>query len=411
VSVLAGIRARSRVFPGSFWLLVTGTFIYHAGYNLGYPYETLYLHGQLHITMTTVGLMIGLPMFIGLPVLVAGGAIADRYGRRPVLCLGICASATLYGGLALTGSLALLVVLITFEAGCGWAMFMTANNAIIADLTPLRRRAEAYSLSRVAVSVGMVVGPLSASLLLGAGLAYRPLFALGGAVMLLFLLLVLIWLPETRPAAALDADEPLSTWAGYRAVFADRRFLAFCALTLLPLYGFGQLWVTFPVAVHGLLGVPAASWGLLVTLYALSGALLQYPVVRRLRGAHRRRLMAAASALIALGMGGVVFAAPGWSIVVLVLLIGLGVVLLVPISSTIVAEMAPQRLRGRYMGAWTLVWMGGLALGSTLGGLAMDDLGARGAYMLILATGLLGSLLFALQKAKPAVTAALPPHP
>ena len=409
MGLLTSVRARGRVFPAAFWLLVTGTFIFHLGYNFGYPYETIYLHGHLHIAMTTVGLIIGLPMFVGLPVLILGGAIADRYGRRPVLVLGICASAVLWEGLAFSQGLWPVVLVIAFEAGCGWAMFMTANNAIIADLTPLARRAEAYSLSRVAVSAGMVVGPLCASFLLRAGFGFRTLFALGGAVCLLFVLLTLLWLKETKPATRTQAETAVSTLAGYRVVFADRHFLAFCTLMVLPLYGFGQLWVTFPVAVASLLGISAANWGLLVTLYALTAVLLQYPLVRRLRGCDKMSLMAVASALIGLGMGGVAFVGPGWPIVALVLLVSLGVVLLVPISSTIVSEMAPEELRGRYMGAWTLVWIGGLALGPTLGGIAMDDLGARGACLLILATGLLGSVLFALQRVRPAVPAATSP--
>jgi len=46
------------------------------------------------------------------------------------------------------------------------------------------------------------------------------------------------------------------------------------------------------------------------------------------------------------------------------------------------------------MGAWTLVWMGGYALGPTFGGMAMDRLGGRGAYAVILGVGLLGATLF-----------------
>lgn len=359
--------------------------------------------------MTTVGLIIGLPLFAGLPMMVLGGAIADRYGRRWVLFLGICASATLYEGLALAHSLWPLVVVIAFEAACGWAMFMTANNAIIADLTPVAQRAEAYSLSRVAVSTGMVVGPLCGSLLLRAGLPFRALFAMGGAIILLFVLLSLVWLKETRPTSVAGGETGFSTMAGYRDVLADRRFLAFCAVTLLPLYGFGQVWMTFPVALGSLLGISAASWGLLITLFALTAALFQYPVVRRLQGHDKMALMAAGSALLAVGLGGAAFVSPGWPIVALVLVLSLGVMLLIPISATIVSEMAPVALRGRYMGAWTLVWMGGIALGPTLGGLAMDHLGARGALTLVMATGLLGSVLFALQRERPAVPAASPP--
>ena len=190
-------------------------------------------------------------------------------------------------------------------------------------------------------------------------------------------------------------------------MLADRRFLSLCAVTLLPLYGFGQLWVTFPIALRERLGLSAASWGLLITLYALAIVLFQYPLVRRLERYDKSALMAAGSAFVGVGMGGAALLMRSWPIVVFMLLVSLGVMLLVPISATVVAEMAPASLRGRYMGAWTLAWTAGTALGPTLGGPLMDLLGVRSAYMLVLACGLAGSGLFLVRGrwlAAPAVT-------
>jgi MFS family permease len=91
------------------------------------------------------------------------------------------------------------------------------------------------------------------------------------------------------------------------------------------------------------------------------------------------------------------------------LLVSLGVMLLIPISATVVAEMAPAALRGRYMGAWTLAWMAGTALGPTVGGPVMDLLGIRGAYLLVLVCGLAGSGLFLVRGRWLAAPALVPP--
>ncbi len=387
------LHGRFAAFPRPFWLLIAGTFIYLVGYDIGYPYETIYLHRTLGLSLTTIGLMLGLPLFAGLPMMVVGGALADRYGRLPVLRLGICASATLFAGLALASQLWQLVAFIAFEAACGWTMFQTANNAMVADLTPPQQRARAYSLSRVAVSSGMVVGPFCGSLLLRLGAGFRTLFACGSALCLVFLVFSLLRFAETRPARLPGVDS-VSARAGYRLVLADRRFLSLCAVTALPLYGFGQLWVTFPIALHERLGLSAASWGLLITLYALAIVLFQYPLVRRLERYDKTLLMAAGSAFVGLGMGGAALLMRSWPIVLFMLLVSLGVMLLIPISATVVSEMAPVSLRGRYMGAWTLAWTAGTALGPTVGGPVMDLLGVRGAYLLVLACGLVGSGLF-----------------
>ena len=136
-AVVGKVRRRALLFPAQFWLLVGGTFLYLAGYEIGYPFETVYLHSHLGVSMTAVGLILGLPILVGLPFQIAGGAIADRFGRKVVLVLAICAGITLFEGLALAHQLWQVVTVIAIEAACGWAMYLTANNAMLADL---RRR-------------------------------------------------------------------------------------------------------------------------------------------------------------------------------------------------------------------------------------------------------------------------------
>jgi MFS family permease len=59
-----------------------------------------------------------------------------------------------------------------------------------------------------------------------------------------------------------------------------------------------------------------------------------------------------------------------------------------------VADLAPEAVRGRYMGVWTVVWNGGAALGPAFGGWAMDTLGAREAFVALLVVGLAGAVWF-----------------
>jgi MFS family permease len=275
-------------------------------------------------------------------------------------------------------------------------MYFTASNAMLADLTSLTKRDEAYSISRVAANAGQTAGPLAGGLLLGAGIHYRVLFMSGGAVCGLFLLLVLARIKESRPATSAGSVRIRSTLAGYRVVLADRRFLAFCGITLLPLYGYGQIYITLPVVLRNVVGLAPASWGLLAALYAGCGVVFQYPVVWRMRFHDKLGLLSIASACIGAGLAGAAFAPKGIGTIACVLLIAGGTMLFTPIAPALVSEMAPTSLRGRYMGAWTLVWLGGTAIGPTFGGLAMDSLGGRGAYLVILAAALLGSLLLVL---------------
>jgi MFS family permease len=62
----------------------------------------------------------------------------------------------------------------------------------------------------------------------------------------------------------------------------------------------------------------------------------------------------------------------------------------------VVSQLAPVQLRGRYMGAWTIAYMGGYALGPLLGGWALDTLGGKTSFAAITAACLAGAALFPL---------------
>jgi MFS family permease len=388
-------RAELRVFPRQFWLLAGGFVVLLTGIDMCFPFETTYLHDRLGISMTAVGLLLGVPLLAALPFYVLDGIITDRYGRKPGMIAGICFVAVLYTTLAFSGAMWQIAVAISLEAAFGWALFVTGSNTMIADLVPFARRAEAYSITRVALHIGMIIGPLLAAVVLVRDPTYRSLFLTGAAICIVYVLIVVFVFRETRPQEARAESSVGETVRGYGHVLGDRRFLAFCAIAFLPLFAFGQIWTILPVMLRNAQGMPAETWGLVVAFYAVSVTIFQYPVIRRLRKADHIVLMGAASLLIGVGLGGAVLVPWGVLTFVCVFVLGQGVVLLIPISSTVSAELAPIALRGRYMGTWTLVQMAGYALGPTFGGLAMDRLGERGAALVVIACGALGAVLYA----------------
>jgi len=386
-------------FPPQFWLLMGGTLIYAVGVDMCYPFETLYLNGALHVPVGTIGLILGVVGLAGLPFQFVAGSIADLVGRRGVLMVGICGSMTLYIGLGLAHMLSLVVFVFLIEAAFGWSMFITASNAMVADLIVPGRRGEAFGIGRTAINLGMIGGPLIALVVLSAYPGYRVLFVAAGGVCGIFLLITALGIRETRPHTTHKATH--AGLGGYGHVLRDRRFLMFSAVALLPLYGFGQIWSTFPVALHEALGTTAAQWATLLLAWAISASALQYPVMRLLRERDPLILLAGASMLLGIGLGAAPLVQQSWMTYILMVVISLGVVLLMPVSSTVVAALAPLSLRGRYMSVWTIVYLGGSALGPIFGGHAIASLGPRGAFVVVGIAGLGGAALFPLLRLLP----------
>lgn len=440
---VARLRAAFRSLPRQFWLLTLGIFVFLVGIDMCFPFETLYLNKRLGISMSTIGLIIGTMSFVGLPFQIPGGALTDRIGRRPMIVVGICGTMLLYLGITFAPALWVIVLVFGIEAAFGWSMFLTASNAMTADLVPFERRAEAYSLIRTAVSAGAAIGPLFASWILAASGSFRLSFVIGAGVCGLFALMVIVLFKETRPhtrEAAIPetadgaADSAEGTTAGdahersfddceetgfaaspqpappvecatpparepkrrggYRRVLCDRRFLILMLATLAPSYCFAQIWVTLPVLLNDLYAVRPSDWALLLSVYSLTAAILQFPLVRALRHRDSIGLIGLGSLLLGSALAAIAFAGAGWQTVALMMVVALGVVLFMALVPAVVSHMAPVDLRGRYMGVWTIVYVAGYGLGPLLGGRALDTLGPRGAYLVVAAVGVAGSLLF-----------------
>ena len=435
---LAG-RARRAYgsFPGQFWLVFAATFFYLGSSAIVFPFFGIYMTERLGISRTLAGVVLGASSLAGLPMQLLGGAWADRRGRRGVMLFSLVASSLVSFGLAAVTTVWQAVLLVLLNGAFGWPLFLTASNAMVADLVDQDRTAEAYGIVRVAVNAGVVAGPAVAGFALAAGVSFAWLFGVAGLGCAALFAVLLVRLAETRPepaavltsAGPLDAAEAVaaaaSVWyptsprgvrrsAGRRARRGDsgagarrsrlrvRRhparphFLIFCLVSLLPLFCYGQIVSTFPVYLTQFLHLPLEQWGLLLSLNAVLIVVLQYPLVRRLRGRDDIRLLALASALLAIGIGGAALVYGLWQLWLLMILFSFGEMLFVPLSTSLVSGMSTLEERGRYMGAWSLVWIGGQALSPLYAGWGMDALGGRAAFLVVLAAGLAGAALYPL---------------
>ena len=132
-----------------------------------------------------------------------------------------------------------------------------------------------------------------------------------------------------------------------------------------------------------------------MVVYGLSMVVLQYPVIRLLGDGDHMLLMSLSCVAIGAGVGIAAFV-PWPATLAGIVAMALGIVVMLPIAATVVSRLAPVDLRGRYMGVWTMVYMGGYALGPLFGGWALDALGGRAAFAVISVACLAGAALFPL---------------
>jgi multidrug resistance protein len=125
------------------------------------------------------------------------GRVSDRYGRRPVLLVGLAASAIAYVVFGFASALWLLFVS-RFVQGLGGGTTGVAQ-AYVADTMAPNERAKALGWLSAATSAGVIIGPALGSLVAQTGQAGPGLLA--AALCILNIAFAWRWLPESRVLA------------------------------------------------------------------------------------------------------------------------------------------------------------------------------------------------------------------
>ncbi|HTT71620.1 MAG TPA: MFS transporter [Anaeromyxobacteraceae bacterium] len=368
--------------PAAFWGLWWGVLVNRFA-SFAVAFLGPYLVEARGLAVAPAGRMValfGLGMALAGPL---GGALADRLGRRATMAGGLIAGALAVGGLPFARG-SLLLAGLAFLSGAASELYRPALNAAVADLVPPAHRVRAYGLLYWATNLSVAVGLLLCGLV--AGRSFAALFLADAATSLACAAIVLWRVPETKPAALAGS----AASGGLERALADGPFVAFLGLHLAALLVFGQWQLALPVDLAAHRHGP----GTFARLMALNcaGVVLLQPVLGP--GLARRdgsRLLAAMALLFGAGYG--LYALGGGLVPYLLgtVLWTVGEVLGFPAASALVADLAPEALRGRYQGAFTMVAGLALALAPLLGGAIYGTFGATALWLGALALGSLAA--------------------
>lgn len=348
----------------AFWYLWTGSLINRLGSFVA-VFLAIYLTAGRGLSGAQAGLVLGAWGAGGAVGTLLGGTLADRWGRRPTLLTAHLGTTGMLLILGLADQWWLLLLgaalLGMFNEGA-----RPAYGAMMIDVVPATDRMRAFSLNYWAINLGYAFAAVLAGL--AAQVDYFLLFAVNAGTTLLTAAIVFFKVGETRPVAPLGATAvttrpvaPLGARAvavrpaGLLTVFTDRVFLGFVGLNVLLAMVFMQHSSMLPVAMTAD-GLSPATFGLVM---ALNGVLIvagQLFVPRLIAGRGRSHVLALAAVIVGVGFGLTSVADTAWLYAVTVLIWTVGEMLNSPSNATLMAELAPAELRGRYQGVFSLSW-------------------------------------------------------
>jgi len=191
--------SRKNLFILSFTLLVV-----MLGYGMVMPIMPFYIEHfgaggtELGWLMSTYSLM----QLICAPV---WGILSDRYGRKPILSIGVLGYAVTLFMFGIAQSFVMLFIARSLSGILSSATMPTAM-AYIGDNTPQKEKSKGMGQLGAMVGVGVILGPLMGGLLSSDSLSLP--FFVGSGLAFLALLLVIFWLPESRFASPSTGNLP-----------------------------------------------------------------------------------------------------------------------------------------------------------------------------------------------------------
>src|SRR5229473_2148697 len=294
--------------PRKVWLFQLGVLINFLGNGMVAPFLIIYLHFGRGIPLAVAGSAVALGGITAVTSGLLAGSLSDRIGPRNTLIGAMVCNAVAY----------LLYTQVRFQweafavgllVGVGTGAHGPSSQNLTAAMVPPENRQAALAQNRVTAVVGLGLGGTIGGIVAARGLeGYLQLLVLDAITFLTFAV-VLLKVPSGR------AQSKVSIAGSYALVMRDRAFLRLVGVSIaMVAAGIAPMLVLLPAYAKLQAHVSEPAIGFAAVIYA-SGECLYSAIV-------------------------------------------------VPTA----AALAPDHLRGRYLGVVGLAWQTGFMLGPSLGG-------------------------------------------
>lgn len=338
-------------FVQRLWVLMLTVCVDMIGFLIVLPLLPFYAE-KLGASPTKIGALVSIFAFAQMATAPLWGKLSDRFGRRPMILLGLFISAISYVVFESAGTVWLLFVS-RFVQG-GGAGTVGVVQAYVSDSVPRQDRAKALGWLSAATSAGVMIGPAIGSLAAAWGVLGPGYVAAG--LCILNMLFAFFWLPESSGKKRGEKREPMPRGATAKAMKEVLRNPTGSIGSLVWIYSFGMM--AF-MAMNGVLALflerrfnvdeTTIGWFYVYvgSISLVMRSFLLGPAIKKFGEVGSLRLGALA---VAIGLGVLPFARNFVELALAVLFVPVGTALLFPATTSLVSHRAPKDQTGLFLG-------------------------------------------------------------
>jgi predicted MFS family arabinose efflux permease len=359
------------------WLLSAATLVNRAG-TMVLPFLALFLTLDRGYSKTEAGEVLALYGLGGIGAAFLGGWLADRFPPTRVMQVSLLLNGI---GFVILGQLhgRFGIALVTLAVSLAGEAFRPASFAAVTAASDPATRARSFALHRLAVNLGMTLGPAIGGFL--AVYSYGWLFLADGATCILAAgLLATLRLGSgpgrspLPPRPETVGEEPVRA---ERSPWRDGRFLAILVLVFALAVVVFQTLSTYMLTLHDEYGFSEAKIGLLLAVNTLIIVAVEMVLVHALQGRPVLPWVGFGAFLFCAGLGLLTFGSSAAWVAFTIVIWTVGEMISFPLATTAVAERAGKRNLGAYMGLYNFAWQAAFVVAPLAGTWVYQRYGSR----------------------------------
>ncbi|MFH1197207.1 MAG: MFS transporter [bacterium] len=377
--------------PRNIWLISAGTLINRAG-SMVMPFLALYLTQGLRVSTAKAGLIIasyGIGSLISAPF---AGKLSDKIGPLKLMKYSLFLTGFIFLLYSFVRNYYLLF-LVTVLLAVISESFRPASMAFISDQTTTTQRKNAFALYRLAINVGMSIGPVAGGFL--SAINFSLLFYSNAAAALCAGMFFLFtrWQKSEPEDEDKKIDSNYISTSSNTIVIKDYTLLYFLISFLPILTIFFQILSTIPLFIVNELGYARSTFGLLLTVNTVLVILIEVPLNTAMSHWEDRKSLFLGCVLTAIGFGAMAFANDIFSLVISITIWSFGEMIIFPSSSTYVSKIAVKGKTGEYMGYYQMTTALSFLLAPAAGTWVLESFGSFNLWIWSFVFGMISAIM------------------